>query len=196
MGKSQSVVVPYESPLFENESKLKAMRLVLRNEYTQELFSDYIHNTTKMEYLHYFEELQSIKELTSFFIHKQQEIVDLIHRCLETISDVSNNKKRIDNTTHSNLSLCFAPLYDMENIPDITYRTVVSALRETEDNILCHLYTEFDGFIHSKAFQKIEKSITNTPSRRVSMDIGKGSIRTLGTSVATDLTKVTNQSIY
>lgn len=201
MGKNQSVVIPYESLLFENESKLKAMRLVLRNEYTQELFSNYIHNTNKIEYLHYFKELQSMKELILFFMHKQQqEMVDLLHTCLEKINDLSatsdnNQSRRIDNKTHSNLLLCFVPLYDIQNIPNITHGRVVSGVRKTEDNLLGYLYNEFDGFIHSKAFQKIEKLISNdlsssSPPHPVSMDLGKGKVRrtTLSTtSITLDL---------
>lgn len=180
----------------ENESKLQAMRLIMRNEVSQELFQNFVLSKNKSEFLYFFEELETIKELTSFFIHKQQQIIELINSCLQSIDEVHSSKGSRDKILRATLMDCFDPLSQATG-EDITFQTIVKAIRYTEDNLLSNLFTEFDEFIHSKSLQKMEKQIHQAPVRRISMDIGKvssGSVRTIASSVASNISRNSNSS--
>jgi hypothetical protein len=196
MGKSHSTVVPLgDAAPVEHESRLQAMRLIMRNEVSQELFQTFVLSKRKSDFLYFYEELETIKELTSFFIHKQQQIIELINSCLQSIDEVHSSKGSRDKILRAALMDCFDPLSHAAASDDITFQTVVKAIKLTEDNLLSNLFIEFDEFIHSKTFQKMEKEIHEAPTRRISMDIGKvssGSIRTTASSVASNISRNSN----
>lgn len=148
-------------------SKVGAMRLVLKNEMTREVFKKFIENEGnqdgRTEFVTYFEILDELKPMP-----QSEQVVRLKKLMSLTPAQpdatfVPNDGKMI----HSTLWSCLRPLRPLK-LDTATQIELMKAIGNTQDLLLSPVTPEFERFMESAEFVECKKESLNTQQKNKS----------------------------